>query len=824
MVTIKTISKCFKEIKRLTGDLLSDDQVNQILDEAKIKLNENAFQQQQGKTDKILAQEIINNFEYEQALKKRNLAENNIKALDTYQKIIDAVDMSEGRMNAVEGVEAILVGIQKFSKITRDSIGAKQDTIEVVEVNRLITEINKLGDNAWRDFSEGQMDIEIMQEMVGITTGVKQAKDIAMILKKYQNSWRNRLNDLGANIGLLDDWITRTTHNTEKMANASKISKIIGDNRTAWVEFIKGRLDIPRTFANVSDPAQIDNILGDIYNSIMSGDHLKHGGTNSVYGTRNVTNRLNASRVLHFKDVQARQEYNVAFGEPSLKESVMGVLSNSARNIAIMQELGTNPKDTLNKILALLRKKYKDQDSKITRQLNLKTFENQFKEIDGSINGIGNQTLATISMGVRTLQNTGKLGLATITSFGDLAQYMGTTSFQGRGLFSGLFEALNGLFKTNDRAAMEVLQTTSNSIHSFMGNKYGAANDTWGTMGKIQNTFFKWNTLNGWISSLKSSMAVGLSRHYGMQTELKFSDLSIRERNFLTLYGIDDGKWNMLRSIKTLDVEGKRYMTAEGVNELSDSVINAYVGKKLSQREIRNFKQDLEITWRNVLVDQTMHGTPEPDAAIRAITNQGLEKGTPMGETIRFVMQFKSFPISIWKKIIGRELYSYGPDDSRLAKVSGLASLLMLSTFWGYIAMSVKDMIKGRSPRDPNKKSTLVQAFAQGGGAGIYGDFLINELQNEYGNGIFETALGPTASDIKKIFDIVQSMNDPKKAGKKFVQLAEGNVPFLNLYYTKTAYDYLIGYQVKEYLDPGFFRRMRDKHEQQRGQSYYLKP
>jgi hypothetical protein len=824
MVTIKTISKCFKEIKRLTGDLLSDDQINQILDEAKIKLNENAFQQQQGKTDSILAQEIINNFEYEQALKKRNLAENDIKALDTYQKIVDAVDMSEGRMNAVEGVEAILVGIQKFSKITRDSIGAKQDTIEVVEVNRLITEINNLGDNAWKDFSEGKMDIEIMQEMVGITTGVKQAKDIAVILKKYQNSWRNRLNDLGANIGLLDDWITRTTHNTEKMANASKISKIVGDNRAAWVEFIKGRLDIPRTFANVSDPAKIDDILGSIYDSLMTGDHLKHGGTNSIYGTRNITNRLNSSRVLHFKDVQARQEYNVAFGEPSLKESVMGVLSNSARNIAIMQELGTNPRNTLDKVLALLRKKYKDKDSNITKRLNFKTFENQFKEIDGSINAIGYQTLANIAMGIRTIQNTSKLGLATITSFGDLAQYMGTTSFQGRGLLTGLFEALSGLFAVNDRAAMEVLQTTSNSIHSFMGNKYGAANDTWGRMGKLQNTFFMWNSLNGWIASLKGSMAVGLSRHYGMQTELKFSDLSIRERNFLTLYGIDDGKWNMLRSIKTLDSQGKRYMTAEGVNELTDDVINAYVGKKLSQREIRNFKQDLQITWRNVLVDQTMHGTPEPDAAIRAITNQGLEKGTPMGETIRFVMQFKSFPISIWKKIIGRELYSYGPDDSKLAKVSGLASILMLSTFWGYIAMSTKDMLKGRSPRDPSKKSTLVQAFAQGGGAGIYGDFIVNELQNEYGNGIFETALGPTASDIKKIFDITQSMNEPKKAGKKFLQLAEGNVPFLNLYYTKTAYDYLIGYQIKEYLDPGFFRKMRDKHEQQRGQSYYLKP
>ena len=216
---------------------------------------------------------------------------------------------------------------------------------------------------------------------------------------------------------------------------------------------------------------------------------------------------------------------------------------------------------------------------------------------------------------------------------------------------------------------------------------------------------------------------------------MKFSDLSIRERNFLTLYGIDDGKWNMLRSIKTLDSQGKKYMTAEGVDELSDNVITAYVGKKLSQREIRNFKQDLQITWRNVLVDQTMHGTPEPDAAIRAITNQGLEKGTPMGETIRFVMQFKSFPISMWVKIIGRERFSYGPNESNLAKIGGLSSILILGTFFGYLAMSTKDMLRGRSPRDPKNKNTLLQAFAQGGGAGIYGDFLISEIQNEYGNG-----------------------------------------------------------------------------------------
>ena len=826
MVDIKTISKCFKEVKRLTGDLLPDEQINQILDEAKIKIEENKFQDLESKTDKILAEEIADKLEYDQIVKKRNLVESNMKALDTYQKVIDAVDLSEGRINPIEAVEAILVGMQKFSKITRDSIGGKQEALEDVLITKLIRNINNISDNAFKDFTDGKMDIEIMNEMLGIPTGIKDAKNLAKVLKEFQADLRLRLNDLGANIGELDDWITKMSHDTQKMGRADIGSRLIADNRYAWREYIKSRLDLKRTFRNVNDPKKIDEILDSIFNSLMSGDHTKYSGADSVYGTKNVTNRLNAARVLHFKNVQARQEYNIKFGEPSLKESIFSVLATSSRNIALMQELGTNPRNTLDKVLSLLKKKYKESDPKIVSQLNFKTFKNQFAELDGSINGIANDLLARAGMVVRSTGNMARLGSASISSFGDLAQYMGTTSFQGRGLLTGLFEAMSGLFRANDTAAMEVLQITSNSVAAtaFRGNIYGAADDTWGRMGRLQNTFFKFNGMNGWVASLKSSMALGLSRHYGMLADTKLSDLSIREQNFLTLYGIDEGKWNMLRSIKTLAVDNKRYLTAESIDDISNNSIINYVGRKLSAREIRNFKADLQLTWKNVLSDQGKHGSPEPDAAVRAITNQGLEKGTPMGETIRFIMQFKSFPISMWKKIIGRELYSYGPNESSLAKLGGLSTILLLGTFFGYLAMSTKDMLRGRSPRDPKNKNTILQAFAQGGGAGIYGDFLISEIQNEYGNGIFETALGPTASDLKKLLDMVSTMNEPKKAGKKFFELVEGHTPFLNLYYTKAAYDYLIGYQVKEMLDPGYFERMKQKHEEKRGQSYYLKP
>ena len=825
MADIKKLSKCFEEVKRLTGDLLPDEQINQILDEAKIKINENKFQGAEVKSEKILAQEIIDKFEYDQVLKKRNLAENNMKALERYEKIIDAVDTSNGKINPIEAVRGYLVGMQKFSKITRDSIGLKQATLENDEIRKLVNAIRSLNKDAWNDFTEGRMDIEIMREMNGKSTGIKNAKNIAKVLKESQNSWRLRLNDLGANIGELDDWITRTTHNTEKMANASKGSRLLDDNRSAWVEYTQTKLNLKRTFADVNDPVEINKILSSIYDSLMTGDHMKYGGTNSIYGTKNVTNRLNSSRVLHFKDLQARQEYNIKFGEPSLQTSVFNVLTSSAKNIVMMQELGTNPQDTFNKILALLKKKYKSSDYQIVRDLNFENFRGAFAEVDGSANIAGSQILAKIGEVVRSTGDMARLGGTVITSFADLGPYMTSTNFQGRGLLTGLFEAINGLFGGNPKAAMEALEVISNSVVvSNRGNVYADGADGTGAINNLRNKFFKWNGLNGWIASLKSSMALGVSKFYGSLSETKFLDLEKRERNFLTLYGIDEGKWNMLRSIKTLAVDNKRYLTAEAVDDISDNVINSYVGRKLSAREIRNFKKDLQLTWKNVLNDQGTHGTPEPDTQIRSITRMGTVRGTAMGEVNRFVMQYKNFAVSLYKKILRREMDSYGPDESRLIGATMLASTLMLGTIFGYIVLSVKDMLSGRSPRDPKKLGVVMQSFVQGGGAGIYGDFLMSEIQNQYGNGIFETALGPTASDIKKFIDVVKNMNEPKKAGKKFLQLAEGHTPFINLYYTKAAYDYLIGYQIKEYLDPGFFNRMKKRNEENRGQTYYFKP
>ena len=53
---IKSINRCFNEVKRLTGDLLPDEQINKILEEIKIKTNQEKFTKAQEKTDSLLAE------------------------------------------------------------------------------------------------------------------------------------------------------------------------------------------------------------------------------------------------------------------------------------------------------------------------------------------------------------------------------------------------------------------------------------------------------------------------------------------------------------------------------------------------------------------------------------------------------------------------------------------------------------------------------------------------------------------------------------------------------------------------------------------------
>lgn len=205
------------------------------------------------------------------------------------------------------------------------------------------------------------------------------------------------------------------------------------------------------------------------------------------------------------------------------------------------------------------------------------------------------------------------------------------------------------------------------------------------------------------------------------------------------------------------------------------------------------------------------------DDRTRMILMQGTAPGTPLGETVRFIMQFKSFPIAFGQKVLGRAIKG---GVGGKADAAGLANIIAGSWVMGYMAMTLKDIAAGRSPRDPTRPETPIKAFLQGGGAGIYGDFLLAKA-TRFDNTPLETAAGPTLGSAAEILGLISSAARGN-AGATDVVLH--NTPYGNIWWGRAALAYLILYRLQESLNPGFLRRMERRLKDDYGQSFIVPP
>jgi hypothetical protein len=227
------------------------------------------------------------------------------------------------------------------------------------------------------------------------------------------------------------------------------------------------------------------------------------------------------------------------------------------------------------------------------------------------------------------------------------------------------------------------------------------------------------------------------------------------------------------------------------------------------------------------------YAVPSPGARERAIMRRGYRPGTAAGEAIRFVGQFKSFGVTGLTKVMGRQTYGAGAKTLReqlgrgLGANLGLVNAIAGTTIMGYFVMQAKEIMKGREPR-PNDANALVAAMMQGGGLGIYGDFLFGEA-NRFGGGTLQTLAGPGIGTFSDAVDLLQRSRGVVTGGEEdlggdLLRLAKSNIPFANLFYVKGAMDYLIWYQLQEAMNPGYLRRMERRVETQNNQRYWMPP
>jgi hypothetical protein len=807
--------------------------------------------------DKI-AKEVTEQIKAQKKINKRNAIENEIKV----RKLTEYV-LTEFSENPEEGLIAILVGSNDQKLGSRASVSVQQ----VSSVNQLIAGFNaRLKENnlvELFDSADKNTQLAIARTMFELNqrkTAVEENLDIkppvteknpqivklAEIMEDYSEMIRQKLNDRGANIANLWGYIVRQSHDPFRVRDAANILKIkdvevdpnlknkkdinYNKNYTAWKNFIMNKLDQERTFADVDD---IDNFLINVYNTLVGNKYQMSDGASSIFGSRDVAKSSVYRRVLHFKTADDWFAYNDIFGAGNLKEAFFSGMQTAGRNIGIMDTLGTKPKDNFEKIRAAVHQRLVDEQKGGEATKSFRPFEKYLNAVDGSIYSVEKLPLAKYSAIVRAIATMAKLGGATLSAAADIGLYASELKYQGRSFLGGMFEAMNNIRKIkNSKDRKDISEglgfVADNTVYDISA-RYQVGDALSKGWTRLQRTFFKLNLLSWWTNTLKEGAMLGMANYFAKQKNIEFNNLKPALKTLFEQYNIDSKKWNIIRKKAMVKADdGTEFLNIVDLDKLTDQEVKQITGiDNLTKRQISIEKDKFKASVSGILLDRSIYAVIEPDSRGKAFLTGGRMAGTPMGEVLRFITQFKAFPFAIYQKTLQREmsfLKKGGQGDVRRG-ILGLTSVIVTSGFFGYLAMTIKDLLKGRTPRDPTKGKTILAAFLQGGGLGIYGDVLFQEARTAGER--LGSLLGPTALTAG---DLIQALyfgitGKGGSAARSTYNAVQKNIPFLNLFYIKSAFDYLIGYQIMETLSPGILRRMERKMEKDYGQDFlFTKP
>lgn len=700
-------------------------------------------------------------------------------------------------------------------------------------------------------FRSGELDAQIYVELFdGFgKSGDADARKIAEAIRKSQKTMLDRKNLAGADIGELESYVVRQAHDSLLMRGKGTQA-----DKAEWINFIKPLLNKEKTFKSMptrnkqGQPMTEDEFLGDVYDNLVSGNHQK---TDAIYGVTglenelaaykgmsNLAKKLSAERILHFSDGASAFKYAEQYSRQPLREAFYSGLGHDAQSIALLETFGTNPRQMFDIVLKDIKNELKGRP-KLFERIGEGSLKNQFAELDGTTRAIGagapvlntSVTYAGIASGFRAWQAMSKLGFATISSFSDIATKAAfINSNTNRSVFSSYGVALRDTFRLfNSKEQKELAFLINVGVENELAEVHArfSANDSApGQISRLQQTFFKLNGMQWWNSTQKVGIARMLAADLAQYTQKGYGSIPKETQRLLRLYGITEIEWPLLRQLDLTMADGRKYLTTDSIDNLSGPELDKIIS---DQRGTLNITDNMRQDYRNELrtkiatyySDSADAAIPTPGARERAIMNQGLPRGTVAGEAIRMIMQLKGFPITYVTKGIGRQYESGG--------LYGVVKMMIGTTMMGYIANATKDILKGKEPMDVFTDeymidgSTLARAFVQGGGLGIYGDFIFGEF-NRFGQSPLETFAGPTLGTAGDLLKLYAKFRDGDDGAAQTARLMMRNTPFINLFYTKLGVDYLFMYELQEATSPGYWKRMERRMKKDSGQEFINPP
>lgn len=835
---------CRAAANAASGDKLTSEEIDaafQRVAEYKQKLQSMGDTTGMGDKLRAFAEREAERTKVAAAMQKRHAALNIL--------VRDKLDQSiKGFMDAGlkprEALLAVLEGTQRGVQGGRNSVAALNGAYEARYLGGMFAEMQANRPHLVHALRDPKMDADILREMAELKEGGKpgitgndDALYAAKVFASYAELSRTDLNSLGASIGKLEGWSGAQTHDDIKMMAAGK---------DAWAAAVLPRLDLDKTFPDMNDVAEVRTALGDIYDTIISGvpNKVSAKEKGQRVNPANLAKSLGKSRVLHFKDAEATLSYRDEFGYGNTVSGIVSHLRNSARMAANMDALGPNPEVMFSSIAEKMKRDIKEsatipdvEKSKLIRQLD--TDAGALRQAIDIATGLSsrpvNVTAAKIGADIRAWQSMAKLGGAVLSSVTDTITPAIAAQFRGSSFFKGWAAQLDGIRKGRPKGeAAEISYLLGEGFDGIIGHIVSPAAAVDGPVGRtaaLQERFFRWNGLSWWTDIQRASAGRMIAAEMGMRSKTAFDALPDNYRHVLELHDINATKWELIRKAELREDGGNSYVTPDRIRALGDDDISTLVKPRLEGKTpeqqaqiIERARRDLELNVLSFFADETSYGVVEVDPRTRRTMTQGLRPGTVAGEAIRFVGQFKGFPMAFTQRVGGRAIYGQRKGAGALEKSAHIGTLIASMTVAGYAAMTLKDLARGYwPPRDPSDPKTWSAAFIQGGAAGIYGDFLFSKV-NRFGGGLTETIVGPALGGVADLAELGLKARDAALSSDESVRLADflnygtQNTPFINLFYTRPALDYLFLNSMREAATPGYMRKMDKSRKTNYGQ------
>lgn len=869
--------RCMSKVKQILGEKLNDSELEELAKKLMGRARE-IRAERYGMT----ADEAIN-----KALKEMSeeaITQSRLKKRNTY--LLNAAFARElGKIQTSwaddprAGLTANYVGSNILRRGAQASIDADQKGLAHEWRNGFAADVERSGKrNLWR---RGDLDLdaykalgEMYKDNPNMTGIDRDAREFADIVYKWQETYRIAANNAGAFIKRIADYITHQNHDMFSVRTAAAklgsvrdrfISKLKFDEAAhykAWRDFVMPLLDTPRTFAGHQDP---EKWLRHFWQNVATGEHLKAGtSTNSGFVAEgSLAGRLSEPRLLHFKDAESRFKYDTTFGRAkTLFERVGLQLEYGAHNVALMRRLGPNPSAThqrLKTAVRLLTEQSVAARLSTNWAIDERFMDAYFDELTGAAHLPGVSPTATMLRSARFLQTVSKLGAATLSSIADLAVAASELRYQGFSVTEAWKTQLDGVFMgygkkgvvraERMRLASE-LGVAIDYIRSATWSRFSAQDALPGWAARGQHFFFQANGLMWWTDTLRMANAQAMSHKVAMLADRAVPELDAGMQRLFTLFDVKPGEWDLMRSRAVDTVEGKEFFTPKGADRITDAEIAHLLqgeGLKATDRRVAERREQIRTKFRDIFAARSDYAVvvPGPRAQVRMRgANIGLQPGTTSAELARSAFQFKGFPASILERVWGREVFGYGPTgkvgDMGATGMGRLASFMLYSTFLGFVSLYLKSYFNGRqlkTPENSKDAATLfMTSFLQGGGAGLYGDFLFGQARDRFGHSALEAFLGPSAGMASDIYSSSRealrapfdALYGDAKAGKlsagKVFNGIKNNAPFVNLFYTRAALDYMFLYRLQEYFDPGSLKRMEDNYKKNQEQTFRLPP